>query len=293
MPTMMTKWPRLLRYERQDRDGVTVEGIRMTEMVNGDGQSQENFAPVPVNTSSTEASAPAPVAPSERTFRQTEVNDLVGRARHEAVERYRRETAMSSHQPQYQPPQQGQVYQPPAQQQPSQAPIMSEQDYRRIAAEEAQRSRTEQHEENQRLAEEKDAQRIASEFFQKVGTGEGGVQAFDKLVTDSGVDLRTIPYHVQLANMVDNTREVMVELLANPAKIAQMQSLIDIDLRAGRQPRLALAEMKKLADSIKANAGASNFRSPNEPLSQMRPSNAGTGQQGPLTVSDYKRKYRV
>lgn len=265
---------------------------------NGDGQGSNNFAPAPVQPSSAPSQAPA--ENRERTFTQSEVNDLVGRARHEAVERQRRETAMSSHQQPSSYQQQGQMpnyqpqYQPssPVSQQP-QHNGMSEQEYRRIAAEEAARSRNEWNEENVRRAEEQNAQRIANEFFTKVGAGEGGVQAFDTLVSESGVDLRSIPHHVQLANMVDNTREVMVELLKNPTKIGQVQNLIDIDLRAGRPPRLALAEIKKLSESIKTNSQAANYQSPNEPLSQMRPSNAGTGNQGALSVKDYKAKYRV
>ena len=264
---------------------------------NGESQGLSNFESAPVQTSS--VPSPAPAETRERSFSQSEVNDLVGRSRHEAVERYKRETSMMSHQPTPQHQQQGHIpsyqpqYQPP---QPVQEPRyngLSEQEARRIAAEEATRSRNEWHEENVRRSEEQNAQRIASEFFTKVGAGEGGVQAFDKMVNDAGVDLRAIPFHVQLANMVDNTREVMVELLKSPTKIGQLQGLIDIDLRAGRQPRLALAEIKKLSESIKSNSQAANFKSPNEPLSQMRPSNAGTGNQGALSVSDYKRKYRV
>jgi hypothetical protein len=79
-----------------------------------------------------------------------------------------------------------------------------------MAAEEAQRSRNEWIQESHRSAQEQDAQRIASEFFTKVGTGhEGGADGFRKFAIDKGVDLGSIPYHVQLANMVDNTREVM------------------------------------------------------------------------------------
>jgi hypothetical protein len=263
---------------------------------NGDVQGSSNFTPAPVQPSSAPSQAPA--ENRERTFTQSEVNDLVGRAKNEAVERHRRETAMSSHQT-YQQPQSHQPnpqggYQAP-QQQPQQPQYqgMSEQEFRRIAAEEANRSRSEQNEEARRQSEEHHAQRIANEFFTKVSAGDGGVQAFDTLVADAGVDLRTIPYHVQLANMCENTREVMVELLKSPSKIGQLQGLIDIDLRAGRQPRLALAEMKKLSESIKTNGEATNFKAPNEPLSQMRPSNAGTGKQGALSVSDYRKKYIV
>ncbi len=262
----------------------------MTEMVNGGGESSSNFAPAPVNTSS----APAQSAPTEaeRTFRQSEVNDLVGRAKSEAIERYKRETSMSSHN--YQPQQQ-QPIQPHNQQSytPPQQPSISQDEVRRLAGEETQRLRNEWIQESHRNAEEQNAQRIASEFFTKVGAGEGGMQAFEKTVQETGIDLRSIPFHVQLANMVDNTREVMVELLKNPSKIGAIQNLIDIDVRAGRQPNLALAEMKRLSESIKANAQAGNFKSPNDPLSQMRPSNAGTDNKGALSVSDYRRKYRV
>jgi hypothetical protein len=264
----------------------------MTEMVNGESQNFQSSAPaVPVTPSSTPSQAPS----DERTFRQSEVNDLVGRAKHEAIERYKRETSMPSHssgnQPNYgyAPPQQPNYQQP---QQP-QYQGMSEQEARRIAKEEATQSRNDWIQEQRRSAEESNAQRIASEFFTKVGSGEGGMQEFEKLVGEAGIDLRSIPYHVQLSNMVDNTREVMVDLIRNPSKIGAIQNLIDIDLRAGRQPSLALAEIKRLSESIKSNQKASKFEAPNDPLSQMRPTNTGTGNAGALSVSDYKRKYRV
>lgn len=259
--------------------------------VNGEGQSSSNFAAQPVTPSPVPSQAPV----EERAFKQSEVNDLIGRAKHEAVERYKRENSRASHE-NYQTPtqntyQQPQYVQPQASQQ--QYHGMSEQEYRKIAAEEAQRSRAEWMDESARKTEEQNAQKVVSEFYTKVGAGDGGVQGFEKQCADAGVDLRSIPFHVQLANMVDNTREVMMDLISNPVKIGQIQNLIDIDMRAGRHANLALAEIKRLAESIKSNAKAANFRSPNEPLSQMRPSNAGTGNTGALTVSDYRRKYKV
>jgi hypothetical protein len=266
----------------------------MTDMVNGEGQSfQNSTASAPVSTpSSAPSSAPSD---SERTFRQSEVNDLVGRAKSEAVERYKRDSSMASHA--YQPPQQQQSYQAPQQgytppaYQPQ--PGMTEEQVRRITADEATRSRNEWIQDQRRNAEEQNAQRIASEFFTKVGAGEGGIKEFEKLVSESGVDLGAIPHHVQLANQVDNTREVMVELMKNPTKIGAIQNLIDIDMRAGRHPTLALAEIKRLSESLKTNQQGAKYQSPKDPLSQLRPSNAGAGNQGPLSVGDYKRKYRV
>ena len=264
----------------------------MTEMVNGEGQGSSNFASVPVSTPA--APTQSASVEAERTFKQSEVNDLVGRAKSEAIERYKRESSMASHnyqpqQQQYNPSQnpQGNMQQP--YQPHSQAE--SEERIRRMAAEETQRLRNEWIQESHRNAQEQDAQRIATEFFTKIEAGKGSIENFDKAMAD--IDLRAIPYHVQLASMVDNTAEVMYELATNPTKIGALQSLIDIDLRAGRQPKLAMAEMKRLSDSIKTNKQATNFRAPNEPLSQLRPSNAGADNNRVLGVSDYKRKYRV
>jgi hypothetical protein len=256
--------------------GSTVEGIQMTEMVNGEGQDSSNFAPVTTTSTPQEALAESS---TERTFKQSEVNDLIGRAKSEALERYKRESSIASHQPQQQ-----QHYQPQHR---------SDEDIRRLAAEETQRLRDEWSQESQRNAEVQSAQRMAQEFFTKLEAGKSNLQDFDKVMGE--VDLQSIPYHVQLANMVDNTAEVMYELASNPSKIGALQNLIDIDLRAGRQPRLALQEMKRLSESIKTNQKASKYHSPNEPLSQMKPSSAGTGNMGVRTASDYRRdpKYRV
>ena len=262
----------------------------MTDMDNG-VQSSSNFAPAPVSSPSQAQSAPTE---SERTFRQSEVNDLVGRAKSEAVERYKRESSLASHNSAQSA--QAQTYQPayqPQYQAPQAQQNISQDEVRRLAAEEAQRLRQEWIHENQRNVQQQNADRIASEFVNKVGIGEGGMAAFEKSMGEAGINLGAIPYHVQLANMVDNTRDVMLELAANPAKIGQLQSLIDIDLRAGRTPALAMAEMKRLSQSIKDNASAKKFQAPNDPLSQLRPSNAGTGVQGALTTADYKRKYRI
>lgn len=262
----------------------------MTEMENGEIQNFNNSAEVPASNSNNEN-----LSNNEKTFRQSELNEIVGRARQEAVERYKRETSRSSHENSQhathpvnsQHRQYNANYvnpEPPAN-------VISQDEIRRLASEEIQRSRDEWNQEAQRSAQEQEAQRIASEFFTKVNAGKSKLQDFDTVMAD--VDLRAIPYHVQLANMVDNTAEVMYELAKNPAKIGAIQNLIDIDLRAGKSPKLAMAEMRKLSQSIKNNESATNFRSPNEPLSQVRPSNAGTDNRGALTVSDYRRKYKV
>jgi hypothetical protein len=49
--------------------------------------------------------------------------------------------------------------------------------------------------------------------------------------------------------------------------------------------------VQRLSQSIKDNESAGKMRHPNEPLSQMRPSNTGTDN-GAMSVKDYRSKYR-
>ena len=221
--------------------------------------------------------APSENVQSERTFRQSEVNELIGRAKNEAVDRFKRESSIASH-----------TQQQSSYQQQSQQP---QQDFRKVAAEEVQRMFDQRVQEQQQASDQQQAERIASEFFTKIEAGKGKFEDFDKVLND--IDLRSIPNHVQLANMVDNTAEVMYELAKNPSKLGMIQALVDIDIKAGRQPKLALAEIKRLSQSIKDNEQAGKYQAPNAPLSQSKPSNAGTGNTGPLSIADYKRKYKV
>lgn len=245
----------------------------MTEMVNGESQSLNNSAGLPDLTSS----QPTSTVSDERTFKQSEVNDIVGRAKHEAVDRYRRDQTQ-----QYQPTQQ--YSQPQVVPQNPHYVGMSPEEVKRLTAEEIQRSRNEWVAEAHRSAQEQEAQRIATDFFTKLEAGKGKFNDFDKVIKE--VEFAAIPNIVHLANQVDNTAEVMYELANNPAKIASIHQLVSIS------PKLALSEMMRLSQSIKDNEQAANYRSPNEPLSQLRPSNTSTGN-GALTVSDFRKKYKV
>lgn len=248
----------------------------MTEMVNGDVQGQ---VPAPPVTSD----AGLPQESGERTFKQSEVNDLVGRVKHEAVERYKRSQEVDRNryeEPGYREQQESARTAPTQPQRP-----MDTDEIRRMAAEEFQRFMEKNQQEAFRRTQEQEAERIAAEFFTKFDAGKKKYDDFDKVTSD--LDLQAIPNVVRLANMVDNTADVMYELAKNPAKIANLQQLISIS------PKMAFSEMKRLAESIKTNEEAAEYRAPNAPLSQMRPSNTGTDNRGALTVSDYRKKYKV
>ena len=225
------------------------------------------------------APAPAPVSsPSvsaqqqEKSFTQSEINDIVGRAKHEAVERYKRSSEPSA-QPQIQ-----------SQQANSQS-ALSPDDFRRMAAEEVQRSWKEQRESEQRSAQEKDAERIAKEFFAKLSAGKEKYQDFDSVVGD--IQFNAFPKVVQLAHgYVENTADVMYELGKDRIRMANLESL------AERSPQDAIKQVQRFAQSIKDNATAANVKFPREPLSQLRPSNTGTDN-GVLAVRDLRSKYRA
>lgn len=225
-------------------------------------------------TSSPVAAAPAavqsaPASPQERSFTQQEMNDIVGRAKHEAVERFKRSNDSTAQ---------------TVQSAPSQS-VLSPDEVRRMAAEEFQRSWKEQRDAEQRTVQEKDAERIAKEFFTKLSAGKEKYQDFDSVVGD--IQFNAFPKVVQLAHgYVDNTADVMYELGKDRIRMANLESLAD------RSPQDAIKQMQRFAQSIKDNASAANVKMPKEPLSQLRPSNTGTDN-GVLAVRDLRAKYRA
>ncbi len=253
------------------------------ESSNGMSQGQENISQQPGLTSSAPASAPsAPVqAPEERTFRQSEVNDIVKRAKHGAVEDYRR---LQSEQPQYAT----QKYGEPAQQhrpQEAQQNLPHEGEVRRLAAEEAQRLRDQWIKDEQSKAEAANAQRTVQNFWSKIAPGREKYPDFDKVVGD--INYKAFPNVVHLlGDFVENSHDVLYELGKDRIKMANLESL------AYMSPQDAIIQAQRLSQSIKDNEAAGKVKLPNEPLSQMRPSNTGTDN-GVMGVKDYRQKYRV
>lgn len=257
----------------------------MTEMVGGMSQGSESSVP----QSAPVASAPAPSAPSqtheEKMLRQSEVNEIVRKAKYGAVEDYKR---LQTEQPQYVQQKYGESY-APQQQQQQQAYQQSMQglspdDMRRVAAEEIQRSRDEWTQQAQRSAQEQEAQRVAGEFFNRLAVGKDKYQDFESVVGD--IEYAKFPIAVQLSTAIDNTADVMYEFGRDPTKMVLLEQL------ARESPNLALKQIQKLSQSIKDNESVTKMRVPSEPLSQLRPSNTGTDSPG-MSVRDARNKYRV
>lgn len=239
----------------------------------GSSQSQ------PVNSSQPVSNAPAPDTREERTFRQSEVNEIVKRAKNDAVETFRR---VQTEQPHYAEQKYG-VNQ--SVQQQFSSTHEGSQDIKQLVAEEARKQIDEIRNESYRQSQEEASKKTVQNFWNKVLPGKEKYQDFDKVVGD--IDFQRFPNVVQLlGDYIDNSDAVLYELGKDRIKMANLEQL------ANMSPRDAIVQAQRLAQSIKDNESASKVRLPNEPLSQMRPTNAGTDN-GAMTVSDYRKKYRV
>jgi hypothetical protein len=254
------------------------------ESSNGVSQGSDTSAPAGL-TSSASAPAPATAAPvstsDERIFKQSEVNEIVKKAKHGAVEDYRR---LSSEQPQYAErkfgtqPQQQEAMQ-------SNQNYLPENEIRRLAAEEAQRLRDNWVKDARAQSEADQANRIVANFQAKIAAGREKYQDFDQVTGD--IDLQRFPYVVQLlGEHVENSADMLYELGNDRFKLNQLEGL------AERSAGDAIKQAQRMSKSLKDNDAARKIKMPNEPLSQLRPSNTGTDN-GVMGVGDYRKKWKV
>jgi hypothetical protein len=216
------------------------------------GMQHQNIAPM-------DTPAQAQGVPEEKVLKQSEVNELVGRIKHEAYTKGMRDAAAQTQQ----------VAQPV--QSMGGMPQITEDHVRQMIADESQKQ-----------AHMAAVQHTLSNFASQMGAGKGKYSDFDETVANLG-DFKSIPHVVQLAAETGIAGDVMYELGRNPGKVASLTTLAYIN------PHLAKVEMKKLADSIMKNAEASKSPNVEEPLSQIKPSTVGTDN-GSNTVTDLRKK---
>ena len=251
----------------------------MTEMAQGISQSPDTSNSIPTNSqgSNTPTSEPR----EERTFRQSEVTDIVKRERQEAVDRYRR---IQTEQPEYFAQKYGDNNRNVSNNEQNRD-VNNVDFYRKIAAEEANRLR-DQWVQDARTKHEEELTRITvNNFNQKMTAGREKYQDFDQVTGD--IEYAAFPNVVQLlANHVDNSGDVLYALGQDLTKMELLESL------AHRSPQAAIKQAQRLAKSLADNEAAKNVRIPNEPLSQLRPSNTGVDN-GAMSVKDYRKKYKI
>lgn len=218
-------------------------------------------------------------APAEKMLRQSEVTAIAGRAKQEGYDKAVREIAEkqpSAAQPVYQQTQQ--------QQQPSQvggvAQLTQEQILRMID-ERAPQAFAQQVQQHQYL-------NTANQFIQKLEAGKVDYPGFDQKV--AALNLPTHTELLPLLNTLDQgvAAGVLDDMADNPRKLADLKVLNMMN------PQLAAIELNKLADSVRQNKAATQVKTPNEPLGQIKTSVTGADN-SPLTVAEIKRQpqYRV
>lgn len=203
--------------------------------------------------------------PEEKMLKQSEVDKLIGRVKQEASQRAyeRAKRELMDQQMTQQPTSQTQSMGGMPQQ-----PQMSDEELNnRIAR---------QIEEAERKAY---SQKVAKDFLVKMQAGQSIAPDFnEKLATFNPADF---PHLAELAAHFDNTPEIWYELSNNLHKVAA------IDLLHQRSPNAAVAEMRKLSDSIRKNKEAAQQPEAREPLSQIKPSTVGTDN-GSMSINDLR-----
>lgn len=231
------------------------------------------------NTSDTTQTQAETQAQQERMLPQSQVNEIVGRAKQEAAERaveaYKRQNQQQpsySEQPHYNFNQSQKA--------------LSEDDVKRLTGEELARQRDQWAKEHQEKADADAAARIVNTYKEKIAPGKEKYEDFEAVTNN--VDMRYYPNVVQLlADYVDNSHDVLYDLAKHRTKLAQIEQL------CAHNPQDAIYEVKRLSDSIKANEQTSQVKHAHSPLSQQRPSTNGTDSGGTLSIRDLKRKYRA
>jgi hypothetical protein len=212
----------------------------------------------------------------EKLLRQSEVNDIVGRVKHESYEKGKTEAQAEWQRNQSQTSQNTS--------QNNQQTIggmsqMTPDEIRKLVKEASKEASLQTYQEaEQQVA----AQKIVGEFVGKINRGKDRYSDFEQVV--SPLQLQTIPQIVALSNKFDNTEDIIYDLGKYPAKVAPLVTLAAI------APHLAEIEMRKLSEDIKSNQNSANKeQNVREPHSQMKPSNIGNDN-GAHSISDLRKQ---
>jgi hypothetical protein len=125
------------------------------------------------------------------------------------------------------------------------------------------------------------AQRVFDEFANKMQAAEERYPDMQEKLRES--ELSEMPEIIPFVNAVDNSGDVMYELLSNPHKAITIATAI-----RNKMPGAAKKELNKLSKSIQANQKAAQAITAKEPLSQVKPSSAG-GDNGKMSVNDFRK----
>lgn len=211
-------------------------------------------------------------------YNKIQLSDVVKRERQKAFEKGRQEAMqeLMAQQQQQQPMDQGGSLGGMTQ--------MSQEDIQRMIQEEATRA-TQAHIQGQ-LAEMKQQQMVNS-FVQKMQVAEQQYPGLEQELNQLNYSDPRIHSFIGMVNDMENTGDIMKEVLDNPYKLSQILSDIQ------DQPYLAQKNLQKLSLSIKQNQQAKvEEAQARDPYSQLKPSTQAGMDNGDMSVSDYRKMFK-
>lgn len=208
-------------------------------------------------------------------FNKKQVSDVVRREQQKAYEKGKKEALMQMQQEQQ--AQQAQAAQAPPSQLGGMAQ-MSPDEIRQMIADQAPQV-FQEHVQQMQTAQTVDS------FVQKMQAAEQRHPGLESKLND--LDWNTLAPLVQLANSMENTGDIMAELIEHPNKMGNLLTLMN------SQPKLAARAMHDLSNSIRQNQDAlAEDQSTREPLGQIKPSKPAGMDSGSMSVKDFKRMFR-
>lgn len=213
-------------------------------------------------------------------YNKKQVSDIVKREREKAIEKGKREALM-----QMQEEQQANQQQPAQQiQQASQGlggmpSQMDPNQLKQMLAEQIP------HALQEHVATMKNEQFVNS-FVNKMQAAEARFPGLEAKL--NSLDYSTIAPLLQMANEMENTGDIMHEIIENPMKMGNLLSLMYA------QPQLAQKAMGDLSNSIKQNQEAkAQEAQANDPMSQIKSSSSAGMDNGQMSVKDFRKMFKV
>jgi len=220
--------------------------------------------------------------PANDMLNKATVSKIVERERQKAFEKGKQEALMELQQQQQQAQQEQQPQQPQMQQQ-GQVGMggmqqLSPADIERMISEKAPQA-------IQDHVNRLQTQQTVDSFVAKMQAGEARHPGLEAKLND--LDYSTMAPLVQMANNMENTADIMQELLDNPMKMGNLMTLMYT------QPKLAQKAMADLSTSIKTNQDAKAQEvQARDPMSQLKPSSSAGIDNSAMSVTDFRKMFR-
>lgn len=207
-------------------------------------------------------------------FNQRQMQDVVKREQRKAFERGKREAMMELQQQQQQVPEQSQAEQA---QNIGGIAQLTQEDISRMIAEQAPQALS-------RHVQEIQHSNLVNSFVSKMQAAEQKYPGLEADLNSLNYEDPRLTSFIKLANELENTGDIMKEVLDNPTKLETLMNL------SYNQPHLARKSLNALNESIKVNQKAEQATQAREPMSKVNSSiGAGMADSQNLSVKDLQR----